>query len=137
MAEDGASLTGVWDGVYSYPFGRKATPFTAVVLEFGSAFSGTVHERPEDGPLAGRTINAEIEGSRSGAAVSFVKSYIDTGARYNNKVVYEGELSADHTQIKGRWRIAGNWSGRFVMTRPRPPSATVAVKRREKAPADA
>ncbi|MGZ3274618.1 MAG: hypothetical protein ACXU82_02590 [Caulobacteraceae bacterium] len=136
MAEEGASLTGVWDGVYSYPFGRKTTPFTAVVLEFGSAFSGTVHERPEDGPLAGQTINAEIEGSRSAAHVMFAKSYLDTGPRYRNKVVYEGELNADLTQITGRWRIPGNWSGPFVMTRPRPPSAAIAMEHKEMAPAD-
>lgn len=137
MAEDAAALTGVWDGVYLYPFGRKPTPFTAVILQFGSAFSGTVHERPEDGALAGRTINAEIDGSHDGASVTFSKRYLDTGERYKNAVIYEGELNQDRTQISGRWRIAGNWSGRFVMTRPRPPSRTVQVKRRVLAPTEA
>ena len=136
MAEDGASLTGVWDGSYSYPFGRKPVPFTAVILEFGSTFSGTVHERPEEGALAGQTINAAIEGSRRAAAVTFSKSYLDTGERYKNTVIYEGELNQDLTQITGRWRIPGNWSGRFIMTRPRPPAEAVEVVRQETVPAD-
>jgi hypothetical protein len=52
------SLTGVWDGRYSYPRGLSPVPFTAVILQTGPALSGTIHEHPPDGPSAGKTRNA-------------------------------------------------------------------------------
>jgi hypothetical protein len=58
---------------------------------------------------------------RSSALVSllspFVKTYDGAGAPYDRAVSYDGTLSADATEIEGRWRIPGNWSGKFLMIR--------------------
>jgi hypothetical protein len=44
------SLTGVWEGLYSYP-GNLGPPngFTATLIQFGDSVTGTVHEIGEMG----------------------------------------------------------------------------------------
>lgn len=69
------ALTGVWDGQFSYPRGFAPVHFTAVILQTGSTFSGTIHKQPTRGPSAGETLNATIDGEQFGSAVSFTKIY--------------------------------------------------------------
>ena len=38
------NLTGVWDGIYSYPIARAPVSFVATLIETASAVSGTTHE---------------------------------------------------------------------------------------------
>lgn len=126
MSESGQSgLSGVWEGLFSYPRKYQPTPFTAVMLEFGSAISGTVHELCNNGSSAGMVLNAMITGSRFGSAVQFIKQY-DAGQRYHGRPVkYEGALNADATEIEGQWTIPGSWSGKFLMIRTSRPPDTV------------
>jgi hypothetical protein len=135
VSTSGQDLTGVWDGRYVYPLLLKPVFFTAVILQSGSSISGTIHEKPPDGPGAGKVRNASLDGELSGNAVHFVKVYEPVGGRKKHPIIYEGVLNAEATEIEGRWRIAGNWSGTFMMIRSRGEEVAEAVKEKAKAPA--
>ena len=129
-------LTGVWDGEYSYPGGRRPTRFTAVLVEGDASFSGTVHEQPTDGPSAGQVLYANVDGRRTGAQVAFVKVYEKPGLWRRNPIRYEGTLSADGCEIAGRWTILSRLSGKFLMTRPRRQARQARAKRKVAVPVD-
>lgn len=111
------SLTGVWEGQYSYPFLKGPNLFTAVLIQSGGHLGGQIHETSDSGRSRGQMLIATVTGQRSGAEVSFVKVY-DRGPGHQRPVHYEGRLNAEATEIHGRWKIPRNWGGRFVMTRP-------------------
>ena len=116
MDAQAQDLTGVWNGLYSYPDGRSVT-FVATLIDSGSTLTGSTHE-----PCVGRdcpagTLFASLVGSRHGSAVAFRKTYEPAGRRYG-VVNYAGTLNADATEIEGRWTIPGVWSGKFLMIRP-------------------
>jgi hypothetical protein len=118
---DAQNLTGVWSGFYSYLLDRRrGVSFTATLIDSG-AISGTVHEQWSAG---GPILFASVHGSRSGAAVQFIKTY-DGGKPHAQPIFYEGLVDSEATAIEGRWKIAGNWSGKFLMTRSRAPEAAV------------
>jgi hypothetical protein len=110
------NLTGVWNGLYSYPDGRSVT-FVATLIDSGSTLSGSTHEPCVGGDCPTATLFATLMGSRSGSAVTFRKTYEADSPRYGT-VNYEGILNADATEIEGRWMIPGVWSGKFLMIRP-------------------
>ena len=113
-AQSHRSLTGVWQGVYSYPMGRlAAVAFTATLIEAGSSLSGSVHEQCT---MSGATLLFSVSGSRHSTAVAFAKTYLGTGRHYGT-ILYEGTVNDDATEIEGRWTIPRDWSGRFLMTR--------------------
>ncbi|HEY7853463.1 MAG TPA: hypothetical protein VIB82_10855 [Caulobacteraceae bacterium] len=130
-----ASLTGVWDGQFNYPRLLPPNSFTAVILEFGGAISGTVHEVADTGRSKGVTVTAAITGTRSGQNVTFTKVYDPEGKRHRHPVHYEGAVNADATQITGTWTIPGNWTGNFIMTRSPGGEETVAAEREAFEPA--
>lgn len=111
------NLTGVWHGLYSYPNGRAPVAFVATLIEAGSTVSGTTHETCN---AAGRrpkeTLFATVLGRRHNHAIAFVKTYDGAHPNYG-RVAYEGRLSADGTEIEGRWSVPGSWSGKFLMIR--------------------
>jgi hypothetical protein len=127
-------LTGVWDGRYVYPMLLKPVFFTAVILQSGSSISGTIHEKPPNGPGAGKVRNASLEGELTGNAVHFVKVYEPVGGRKKAPIIYDGVLNAEATEIEGRWRIAGNWSGTFMMVRSRGEEVAEEVKEKAREP---
>jgi hypothetical protein len=110
------NLTGVWHGLYSYPYGQSVS-FVATLIDSGVSFSGTIHEPCVLGDSPNKTLHATLDGTRQGSAVSFLKTYQDAGANYGS-VQYDGTLSDDGTEIEGRWRIQNDWSGKFLMIRP-------------------
>jgi len=110
------SLTGVWDGLYSYPRRLPHNPFTAVIIDSGGALNGSVHEVSLSGRSQGDTLTALISGSRSGTQVHFTKLY-DPGKHHGKPITYEGVINADATEIEGTWTIQGSWSGKFLMIR--------------------
>ena len=116
MQAEAQNLTGVWNGLYSYPDGRSVT-FVATLIDSGSTLSGSTHEPCVDGDCPAATLFATLMGSRSGSAVTFRKTYEVPNRRWGT-VNYEGRLSADATEIEGRWSIPGVWSGKFMMIRP-------------------
>jgi hypothetical protein len=132
MSEDGC-LTGVWDGEYSYARQLSPVRFTAVLLETGSRFSGTVHEQPPDGPHAGQIQDAMVDGARTGSMVAFTKVYEPSNPP-RSPVRYEGTLSPDGCEISGVWTIKANWSGKFLMTRPGRQRSSARARRRVAVP---
>jgi hypothetical protein len=110
------NLTGVWHGLYSYPVGRAPVSFVATLIEAGSTVSGTTHEPCDVGGRPNETLYATLLGRRQDSAVVFVKTY-DGGNPHYGRVAYEGTLSADGTEIEGRWIVPGSWSGKFLMIR--------------------
>jgi hypothetical protein len=129
-------LTGVWDGLFSYPRRFQPVSFTAVVLEIGCSVTGTIHEQPKDGPTAGLVLNATIDGNRAGSFVYFMKVYdLSEGERPCKPVHYNGVLNADATEIDGQWAIPGNWSGKFLMIRSSGPAAAAEARRMAAVPA--
>ncbi len=128
-------LTGVWDGQYDYPRRFSPVPFTAVLLETGTVITGTIHEQPTDGPSAGQTLNATIQGDHLGSAVQFTKTYDLAPRGRNRPIFYEGVLGADGNEIEGTWAIPGDWSGKFLMIRSGRRVEAVQARKRATAPA--
>ncbi len=116
MQQSSQDLTGVWNGLYTYPDGRSVS-FIATLIAHGSTFTGSTHELCIMGLAPGGTLYASLVGSRDGAAVAFRKTY-EGGVPGYGAVDYAGTLSADATEIAGRWSIPGAWSGKFLMIRP-------------------
>ena len=109
------NLTGVWQGLYSYPRASEPVSFVATLIETQSWVSGSTHEPHRK---TGATLCATLLGRREGSAVSFVKSYEQQSAGgYAADVRYEGTVTADATEIEGLWIIRADWSGRFLMIR--------------------
>lgn len=116
------SLTGVWDGAYSYPHPHATMPptlFKATLFETAGALGGEIQEVAEMGSRIGETISATLQGQRAGGQVTFIKTYeeMEPEAHYKGDVIYEGSLSDDGLEISGTWEIAGVWSGSFLMVR--------------------
>lgn len=111
------SLTGAWSGAYSYPNNAgPETVFNVRIEEVGGAFTGALQEpnllHPDFGPVT----TADIEGVRSGSAVSFTKFYNGSGGM-SHAVGYEGLADSALMRIDGKWTVPGEWSGTFFMTR--------------------
>ena len=80
--------------------------------------TGTTEELAPSRPTSGQTLTATLQGRRSGVFVKFLKLY-DASVPGYDSVAYEGNISADGTEIGGRWTALGNWSGTFLMIRSR------------------
>lgn len=123
-----SSLTGIWQGFFTDPLAKNPrNEFTATLIHSGNMFGGSTHEVCETGEHAGTTLYALLDGTVAGQSASFAKTY-DGSCGWNHKVVYEGVLSADGTEIRGRWQIPGATAGHFIMTRPA--ARTLARQRR-------
>jgi hypothetical protein len=109
------NLTGVWQGLYTYPYGQSVS-FVATLIDSGGSFSGTIHEPCS---FHGNTIYATLAGARQGSTVSFLKTYEKSaGPQYAASIQYEGALNGDATEIEGRWKIRSiGLSGKFLMIR--------------------
>ena len=84
-------LTGIWQGLYSYPRGGEHVSFTATMIEFGGALHGTTHEGGS-GSIPG-PLGAGLSGRRLGRDVSFVKRY-DAQDDARAPIASAGQLSA-------------------------------------------
>jgi hypothetical protein len=120
------SLTGVWQGRFSYASGRGCA-FTATLMELGPYLSGSTHEPNESHRGDADDLFAFIEGARNGRSIRFVKTYDGSGG-WSHSVAYEGKLSNDGTEIEGHWAIEGRAAGTFLMLRGGCKSAAVAKK---------
>lgn len=110
------SLTGVWNGMYSYPALFEPVSYVATLIDGGAFLSGTTHEACEVAPGDHQTLHAMISGARAGQTVTFTKEYDGSGG-WKHAVFYEGSLSADGTEIEGRWHVPGAMTGKFLMIR--------------------
>jgi hypothetical protein len=109
------NLTGIWQGLYSYPRAFKPVGFVATLIETESWVSGSIHEPHR---LSGETLYSTLIGRREGSSISFVKTYEQSSAGgYTADIGYQGLINADATEIEGRWTIRADWSGKFLMIR--------------------
>jgi hypothetical protein len=115
MTEATTNLTGVWQGLYSYPAAVAPVPFTATVLESGAWVSGAVHEVAYD-EYGVAEVFSTLLGKRAGARLTFTKTY-DGAAGWEHDVFYAGKLSVDGSEVEGTWTLPGEFSGRFLMIR--------------------
>src|SRR5262249_298773 len=113
---DGLDLSGAWDGVYSYPRDSRTVPFVAHLMERAATLTGTTQQTGTRGAAKGGKIGRTRQGRRDARAVTFLKLYDGRHEGYDS-VHYEGRLSADGSEIAGRWTIPGGWSGSFLMIR--------------------
>jgi len=109
-------LTGVWQGVYTYPHKHLTVPFVATLIEAGQLISGSTHESCLLYGNPNEILFATLQGNRDANAVIFVKTYEGTNPNYRT-VNYVGSLNAAVTEIEGRWIVPGSWSGKFLMLR--------------------
>ncbi|HEX8223606.1 MAG TPA: hypothetical protein VF605_07300 [Allosphingosinicella sp.] len=109
-------LSGRWTGMFNYPGPFPPVGFEAELRDLGGSITGTVSEPDEDPYGTGGTLHAVVEGSRQGSAVTFSKMY-DDAERMPEPVFYSGTIQPDGNEISGRWEIAGQWSGTFLMVR--------------------
>jgi hypothetical protein len=86
------NLTGVWQGLFSYPRRYRATGFTAMLIETGSGLTGSTTELAVTRPRGGMTVLAIISGHRNDAEVTFTKQY-EGPEEPNHSIEYEGTLS--------------------------------------------
>jgi hypothetical protein len=114
---DANNLTGIWQGLYSYPRALAPVSFTATLLESGSWLSGSIHEVAEDEAAARVEVCATLLGTRANQDVDFTKTYDGTHG-WTHAVLYSGLLSDDATEIEGTWSVPGVWAGKFLMIRP-------------------
>jgi hypothetical protein len=112
----GEDLSGFWDGLYSYPRVLAPVSFVADLKETGEWLTGATRETAASGSATGQNLSATLQGRRSGSSVKFLKLY-DGSVPGFDSVAYEGNVSADGTEIDGRWTAIGNWSGTFLMIR--------------------
>jgi hypothetical protein len=126
VAEPKQNLTGVWQGLYSYPAFREPVYFVATLIQAGAMLSGAIQEAEVGETGAPLTLFAYVSGSKNESAVTFAKTY-DGSAGWQHAVQYDGTINGDATEIEGRWEIQNDWSGRFLMIRS--PGATESVAR--------
>lgn len=116
MTQTRNNLTGIWQGLYSYPNARSPVSFTATLIESGAWLSGSIHETAQDEWGDWCEVFATLLGKRAVQAVNFTKTYDGTNG-WVHSIAYDGALSDDATEIEGRWSGKG-WSGKFLMIRP-------------------
>ena len=124
-------LTGVWQGLYTYPHGESVS-FTAVLIETGNSLSGSTHEPCTVPGCLLAMHEAFLLGTRQGKAVVFKKTYEPMGNGYT-AAQYEGTLNADSSEIEGRWTVTFFGSGKFLMIRSAGAKETVREKKYERA----
>lgn len=130
-ANGSKSLTGVWNGLYSYSSGLSVS-FVATLIDGGSALSGATHEPNVLGTGPGSTLTAFLSGGRRASAINFVKTYDEAGSSHYYPVSYEGVLNGEATEIEGRWRIGDGTSGKFLMIRSEGKAVAIEQKKRAK-----
>jgi hypothetical protein len=128
VAEPKQSLTGVWQGLYSYPAFREPVYFVATLIQAGTMLSGSMQEAEVGRRGAPLKLFAYLSGSKNESAVLFSKTY-DGSSGWDHAVMYDGMVNGDATEIEGRWQIPNDWSGRFLMIRS--PGATESLARKK------
>jgi hypothetical protein len=110
------SLTGIWNGLYSYPKFLEPVYFVATLISHGQGFSGSTHEAQYGAAQAPLVLFASVSGQLLNLQVSFLKTY-DGSNGWSHSVSYEGQLNPERTEIEGSWTLPSNWTGRFLMIR--------------------
>jgi hypothetical protein len=126
------SLTGAWSGAYQYAGNVwPETVFNAVIDERDGRFTGSTTEPNVVHPWLGGVVTADIDGMRHDQDVNFTK-FMDGSGGMHHAIHYDGRADPDLTRVNGTWRIPGDGSGTFFMTRDDPANdAAVIVEAEE------
>lgn len=117
MTKRRSSLTGSWSGAYRFPADAlPETVFNVQIEEVAGAFTGSMQEPNLLRLGPGQIVSADIEGTRSGEAVTFTKFYDGSGGM-DHAIRYDGTVDDALTRIEGTWSIPRDWSGTFFMVR--------------------
>ena len=109
-------LTGEWSGIYNYPARYPPNSFEASIRDSGGIITGVIRQPGELFEPAGSHQHAEIEGTRTGSSVRWIKLY---DALTRSPPRYEGTIQPGGNEIEGEWHHPGDWSGTFLMVRAR------------------
>jgi hypothetical protein len=102
--------------MFNYPGPFPPVGFEAELGDDGGSITGTIFESDDNPHGTGETLHSIVDGVRQGSAVTFSKMYEDD-ERMPEPVFYSGTVQPDGNEISGRWEIAGQWSGTFLMVR--------------------
>lgn len=108
-------VTGIRHGTSTYPGLEAEDHFSAELSASGGRITGMITEVTNLVPHAPPPLRAAVEGTISGRAVAFEKTY-DGGGGQEHPVHYRGTLSADGMEISGAWALPG-LEGTFVLRR--------------------
>jgi hypothetical protein len=72
---DATNLTGVWQGLFTYPSRNRRVMLGATLIETARWLSGSTNEICTTGRCRGDTILATLLGERNGNSVTFRKTY--------------------------------------------------------------
>ena len=112
--EEDYDLSGQWSGIFNYPSMFPPNSFEATIRDVGGVITGLITQPREVFDVPGPSRQAVIEGSRSGATLSFIKIYDDLERPTPH---YHGTVQPGGDEIEGEWTIPGDWSGTFLMIR--------------------
>ena len=117
MSKRRSSLTGSWSGAYRYrgDFGPE-TVFNVQIEDVAGAFTGALQEPNVLARGPDQVVTADIEGTRTGSAVVFIKFYDGSGGM-DHAIRYEGAVDDALTRIEGKWAIPRDATGTFWMVR--------------------
>ena len=114
------NLSGRWTGSYAYPGSLSPVPFEAEVRDDGGKISGLTSESGvENVPQ-----HASFAGQHDDHDIAFTKIY-DSHDEWFEPIDYRGAIDADGCEISGTWSMMNDWSGPFVMVRPKPKRAEI------------
>ena len=94
------NLTGIWQGLYSYPQALAPVGFTATLLESGSWLSGSVHEVAQNEHGADVEVYATLLGTRKDQDIDFTKTYDGTNG-WTHAVFYRGCSATTRPRSRG------------------------------------
>lgn len=111
-AADTPSLTGIWQGTYSYPAEMNMPPvdFTMIIVQEGKSVAGIVREKNTFGDAAEPWLHANLHGEfdATDRTLAFTKTY-DGTANVGHDVKYTGKVTGDGAQItSGVWNLNGS-----------------------------
>ena len=111
------SMTGFWTGEYAYDAVQGlVVEFHAELKQVGAILEGNTTEENTFADQAGKILIAELFGKVSGQTVNFTKQYTNVSSG-QEKVLYQGSITDDGSQIVGTWTMLSMWTGSFRMTR--------------------
>jgi len=112
-----ASLSGQWKGRYYYPRPRNGisnVPFGMDLVVSQGRVTGHVIEPATFGDGTSNNLYANFSGRVVGDTIRWKKTYDGTGG-VDHSVYYSGVIDRGNRRIDGRWKIRGNWGGRFYI----------------------
>lgn len=135
--QDETDISGAWTGLYQYTMWPAiSATFGAALLQSGQNLTGRTTEQPGFGRAKGLIMEATLDGLRTGASVSWTKTY-DDRRLFPEPVRYVGVLNHDASEISGTWTIrTTGWlikrggAGTFLMVRDRGKEAAQTQEKR-------